>query len=123
MANVPVSVQNTVKRYLETLKDSADLLARGRSVDSRFGGGGRYEWELWSAIIDRDLPAMREALDGLRTFRELAPKNGVDADAFLASLGGVPSLAPSAKAIAFVTDDGRHTMPEKFAAYMKEFAS
>lgn len=117
---VPASVRIVLKRHLDALQGVVDRLEQGRKIDKRFGGGGRYEWECLLSVIDEDMGSIRAAREAVAEFRTFAPKNGVEPEVFLASLGGVPDLKPSAKAIAFMSDDGKHPLPEKVAAYVAE---
>lgn len=124
MNGVPDSVKNNLGRHLRYMREAVGRLEAGRKADARFSGGGRYEWECLMALLD-DEAAMRwirAGRDAVAEFRFRAAENGVFPDPILEELGGVPDPKVSAKAIAFMTDDGKRPLPEKVAAYVKEFA-
>lgn len=86
----PAGVAASVKRYLETISDVNRQLAEARTVDDKFGGEGRYENEVWDRLMGEDGAVTAEANKKLQVFRELAVKNGVDAEAFIEKMGGMP---------------------------------
>jgi hypothetical protein len=93
--SVPDWVKERVGRTLAGMKEHHDSLKQGRSTDQQFGGGGRYEWETHDKM--RDKLAGHQA--DLQKFLDSATKEGVDGEAILAELGGVPdfTLSPSAQ--------------------------
>lgn len=106
LARVPAGVQNTLRTHLGALRGHADALESGRQTDRMFGGGGRYEHDAWQ---NRGLSEERLKThhDAIAAFRTHAPKQGVDPDAVLSALGGVPEVKLSEKAAAHRKLSGR----------------
>jgi hypothetical protein len=86
----PAGVAASVKRYLDTIADVNRQLAEARTVDDKFGGEGRYENEVWDRLMGEGGAITAEASKKLQVFRDLAVKNGVDAEAFIEKMGGMP---------------------------------
>jgi hypothetical protein len=83
------------------LREIAAQAARARTaLDGPHGGCGRYEAEVLTNRAD-DIAWCQQRL---AHFREFAPRNGVDAEAVLAGLGGVPDLTPSSAAADWLRD-------------------
>ena len=94
---VPQGVRDALSRAIASLRDVANGLAAGRQGDRQFGGQGRYETDAMA-----NLAGQREQAEAVvAKFRTAAGKMGVDADATLAELGGLPDLTPSAFAVAY----------------------
>lgn len=93
-ASVPPAVRARVERARSTLLDYHDQLHNTRAAGERFGSPGRYEAEAAEAWAER--VASAEAV--LAEFRRVAPANGIDPEAFLATLGGLPDTSLSAEA-------------------------
>ncbi|WP_109479107.1 hypothetical protein [Paraburkholderia sp. C35] len=91
---VPDRLRKNVEFALETLRGIADGIEAAKSLEQRIGGNGRYQAD---ALRNRQKDIDR-AHEILADFRELAPKNGIDPEAFIASLGGEPDLTPSPEA-------------------------
>ena len=87
---VPENVARFVAGHLSSLLDIRHRMDSVNALDRSLSAGGRYLWEAWT---QRNIQSeVREAEDGLKTFRELAPSNGVDPEEFINSLGGAPSF-------------------------------
>lgn len=95
MAQVPERVKLAVKIALDQLRAIANTLQHARETDAMFDGAGRYEWEVWT--YDGEAKQMRiyQALQTLQEFRLRASAKGIDAEAVIDELGGVPSYEPS----------------------------
>ena len=91
---IPESVAKQVMRAIESLRSVQTRLAQNYDLDSRFGGYGRYEWEAYLNMRGEIEAAERT----MRLFRELAPRNGVDADAQISTWGGCPEIVLSYRA-------------------------
>lgn len=99
---VPERVMARVRAALDDLRHAADGMRRARETldDPRgpVGGGGRYEAEAVHAQTSHVAHARAE----LASFQDIAAARGVDADAVIAALGGVPDLTPSPAAAAYL---------------------
>lgn len=103
LANVPQSVQDKVKIALDRLHGIK------KSVETAARAGGRYEADAWKNL---KMPqGYQEDPDGtIAKFRQLAQKNGIDADAAIEALGGIPDLKPSKAAQQWLDNaDERHS--------------
>jgi hypothetical protein len=91
--NVPTKVLDRLRGALSELKDAAAQVRRVReTIDGPMaGGGGRYEAD----VLTNRATAIAAAHAEIEKFRASAARNGIDADAVLAKLGGVPDLTPS----------------------------
>ena len=90
MNEVPDHVKQFVQAHLESLRDLRQRMDSVFALEKTLHGGGRYIWEAYNQdSIQSDLRAGQQ---GLNTFRELAPDNGIDAEAFIQHLGGEPSF-------------------------------
>ncbi len=103
MANpaIPPRVLANIEAALTKLREIAGQTQSARTaLDGRLGGCGRYEADV---LCNRasDITWVRQRL---AHFREFAPRNGVDAEAVLAGLGGVPDLIPSSAAADWLRD-------------------
>ena len=106
MAVIPGRVVANVRAALATLHGIARHVEGARSeLDGRLGGGGRYEADVLTNRA-RDIAWCNRPL---AQFREFAPRNGVDAEAELTALGGVPDLTPSPAAAEWLRDAGRRS--------------
>lgn len=94
-APVPEHVLRLVRGALDELRHTADTMQRVRVMldGPRLGihGGGRYEAD----VVEDRAEAVARAVAALAKFRAAAAKNGVDPEAVLRDLGGVPDLTPS----------------------------
>jgi len=100
---LPPTVRRSVASALNVLQRVAVELHRARVLERSVGSVGRYE-----ADVVRNETANIDAAKGrIALFRELAPRNGVDADAAIAALGGLPDVAPSAAARTWLDNDRR----------------
>jgi hypothetical protein len=87
---------------LSALRWIADMRLNVRQqLDIRLGGNGRYEVE---ALTNRAAD-IEYAHKKVQQFRDNAAKNGVDADAVIARLGGVADLTPSPNAAKWLDDE------------------
>jgi hypothetical protein len=94
MAEVPDRIKRTVTIALDSLRKIESALRQGRSCDEQFGGDGRYEWEVWTQIYDRDT-RIESSLEILKEFRARAKAIGLDPEVTITELGGVPNWKPS----------------------------
>ena len=98
---IPPRVLGNIEAALTTLRGIAAQVESARTaLDGRLGGGGRYEADVLTNRAD-DITWAKQRL---AHFREFAPHNGVDAEAVLAGLGGVPDLSPSPGATKWLRD-------------------
>jgi len=98
---IPPRVLANVEAALTTLRGIAAQAQSARTaLDGRLGGCGRYEADVLTNRAD-DIAWCNQRL---AHFREFAPRNGVDAEAVLAGLGGVPDLTPSSAAADWLRD-------------------
>lgn len=99
---VPERVLRLVRGALDTLRHTADTMERVRVMldGPRLGihGGGRYEAE----VVENRAEAVAHAVAALAKFRAAAARNGVDPEAVLRDLGGVPDLTPSPAGAAYL---------------------
>lgn len=101
LETLPARVVAAVSRNLAILRAAADDLESGRCADRKFGGGGRYEAETWAFRLAE---AVERAELGLRTFEELAEKNGVLPADVYEQLGGRATVALSPAGAAYYAD-------------------
>lgn len=94
LADLPASVQSSLKRSIGRLHEFADSLERARALDKKLGTGGRHEAEVHAK------GGHESAHDAVHDFREAASKYGVNADWAIQEAGGVPdtSLSPAGRA-------------------------
>jgi hypothetical protein len=98
---IPARVLANVEAALTTLRGIAAQVTSARTaLDGRLGGGGRYEAD----VLTNRAADIAWAKQRLAQFRAFAPRNGVDAEAVLAELGGVPDLSPSPSATEWLRD-------------------
>ncbi len=98
---IPSRVLANVEAAITMLREIAAQAARARTaLDDPHGGCGRYEAEVLTNRAGDIAWCQRR----LAHFREFAPRNGVDAEAVLAGLGGVPDLSPSPGATEWLRD-------------------
>lgn len=104
LAAVPPAVLSRVRVALSDLRLVADDMRRYRETldDPRgpVGGGGRYEAE----VVVAHRATVEGARGDLARFRGLASRNGVDAEAVILALGGVPDLTPSPAAARYLAE-------------------
>jgi N12 class adenine-specific DNA methylase len=91
--NIPDFVQKQVIDAIESLRSINEEMERGRQLDNRFGGEGRWESDIYEAVQG----GIQKCNEVIATFRKYAPLNNVDAEAFLQILGGVPEIMFSEK--------------------------
>lgn len=104
-SKVPARVLTNLERSLEWLREiRAAVDSTIETLDVGMGGNGRYEAD---ALRNRatDIAC---AMATINQFRGLAAQNGVNAEAVLQELGGVPDFTPS--------DRARKWLPEAVAA-------
>jgi len=110
---VPDDVRRQVESALARLREIASGVEAAKSLETKFGSPGRYQAD---ALANRmgDIDAAKKTL---AMFREHAPKNGIDAEAFITSLGGEPDLSPSPEALAWMESEAAdRAAAEKAAA-------
>jgi hypothetical protein len=88
---VPDGVRRAVEGALETLRGIKSGIDDAAALEQKIGGNGRYQAD---ALRNRQTDIER-AQETLAEFRKHAPDNGIDPEAFIASLGGEPDLTPS----------------------------
>lgn len=94
-SNVPTRVLANLQHSLGWLREIREGVDRTiKTLDVGMGGNGRYEAD---ALRNRASDIAR-AMATINQFRELASQNGVDAEAVLQELGGVPDFTPSDRA-------------------------
>ena len=91
---IPPSVLARVKSAIDSLNKIADALKNARQTDAQFHGEGRYEWETWQSIRDRD-KQMADAEQTLAKFRQVAAEKGIDPEATISELGGIRDYHPT----------------------------
>lgn len=100
---IPEHVLSLVRGALDELRHTADTMQRVRATldGPRFGihGGGRYEAE----VVENRAETVARAVATLAKFRAAAARNGIDPEAVLRDLGGVPDLTPSPAGAAYLT--------------------
>ena len=98
---IPARVLVNVQGALTMLREIAAQAQSARTaLDGRLGGAGRYEAD----VLTNRAGDIAWCQQRLAHFREFAPRNGVDAEAVLAGLGGVPDLTPSSAAADWLRD-------------------
>ncbi len=98
---IPARVLANVEAALTTLRGiAAQVLSARTALDGRLGGCGRYE----AGVLTNRAAHIVWCNQRLGHFREFAPRNGVDAEAVLAGLGGVPDLTPSSAGADWLRD-------------------
>ena len=98
---IPSRVLANVEAAITTLRGiAAQVQSATTALDGRLGGGGRYEAD----VLTNRAGDIAWCQQRLAHFREFAPRNGVDAEAVLAGLGGVPDLSPSPAAADWLRD-------------------
>ena len=101
---VPEHVLRLVRGALDELRHTADTMQRVRvALDGpRLGihGGGRYEAE----VVENQAETVARAVATLAKFRAAAARNGIDSEAVLRDLGGVPDLTPSPAGAAYLAE-------------------
>jgi len=98
---IPARVLANIEAALTTLRGIAAQVQSARTaLDGRLGGCGRYEAD----VLTNRAADIAWCNQRLAHFREFAPCNGVDAEAVLAGLGGVPDLTPSSAAADWLRD-------------------
>ncbi|QUY45520.1 strawberry notch C-terminal domain-containing protein [Acaryochloris marina] len=83
---VPESVIKKVDGAIASIQSFNEAVEAGRYLDQQHGGNGRYEYETFQK---RSVTFPKETIS---KFREMCPKNGVDAEKVLKELGYVPPL-------------------------------
>lgn len=94
-SKVPTRVLTNLKHsigWLREIREGVDSTIK--TLDVGMGGNGRYEAD---ALRNRANDIAR-AMATIDQFRGLASQNGVDAEAVLQELGGVPDFTPSERA-------------------------
>lgn len=105
MERVPKRVLDMVGLALKRLREAQDALARGRDLDKRLGGDGRYEYETYTGYRGE----VERALHALRAFEQECKTHAVDPADVYEQLGGFvnPQLSPAGAAYRFDMEDGR----------------
>lgn len=88
---IPNRVRRTVERALNELRSIQQSLENGREADRMFGPEGRYEADAYQNTRER-----REQWERIiEEFRTRARAMGIDPEAVLAEMGGMPDLSIS----------------------------
>lgn len=95
--NIPQTVLDQVRSALARARNIAERLQQCRGLDDQFQGNGRYESEVFERLSEE----MSQPMKTIGLFRELAPKNGVDAEQVIAELGGLAELRLSERAVKY----------------------
>ena len=92
-AKVPDRILAQVRSALAVLREIAEQVARVRAtIDGPVAhGNGRYEAD----VLENTAAEAASARDFLASFRDMAARNGVDAQAVILAEGGEPDLTPS----------------------------
>lgn len=97
---VPAYVLRDVERAVRGAHDLRQRIdATIANLDDKLGGRGRYEADAFVNCAS-EIGAVRRTIEA---FRVHAPRNGIDPEAVLNELGGVPALEPSDRARAWMT--------------------
>lgn len=99
-ASVPEAVATRVRFALDRLAEIKRGVDAAIVLERKVGMAGRYQAD---AFLNRRKD-IESAQAILAEFRSLAPKNGVDAEAFISTQGGEPDLMPSSEAQAWLDD-------------------
>lgn len=94
---VPNQIRMVVSASLERLRQIRRDIDAAVSLDAKLGGRGRYE----SEALENRKAEIASSQKTLETFRNSAAEKGIDAEVFIAELGGEPDLSPSADARAW----------------------
>lgn len=95
---IPPSVMEWIKGALEELATVRDSMAHARTnLDAVHGGKGRYETD----ALHNQREAVAKAQAVLVKIRGFAEAKGIDFDAVLAGMGGVPDVSPSPEVAAY----------------------
>jgi hypothetical protein len=86
--SIPANVLRRVQDAVERLSEIGARVTEARQLDERFGGAGRYV----NNVLENRAKDIEAARRVLKQFRELAPKNGIDAESVITSLGGETAL-------------------------------
>ncbi|CAG9169791.1 DUF6908 domain-containing protein [Cupriavidus pinatubonensis] len=97
---VPEAVAARVRFALDRLREIKLDVDRAVDLERKVGMAGRYQAD---TFLNRGKD-IESAQAMLAEFRSLAPRNGVDAEAFIATEGGMPDLTPSPEAQAWLDD-------------------
>ena len=100
---IPEAVRKRVSGALDSLREVARAIADAKSLEDRVGQAGRYQAD----TLENRKGNIESAQEVLRKFRELAAGKGIDAQAFIDGLGGVPDLTPSKEAQEWLDAPGR----------------
>jgi len=93
---VPDRVRARVTRALNDLREANTRVETSREADRISGAAGRYESEALAAVAE----ARERAEETVKNFRTRAEALGIDAEAFLQELGGVPGAVAGSEAAA-----------------------
>ncbi|MCM3609156.1 hypothetical protein M4D49_27100 [Cupriavidus pauculus] len=100
LPGVPEAVAARVRFALDRLREIKLGVDRAAELERKVGMAGRYQAD----TLQNRGKDIESAQSILAEFRSLAPRNGVDAEAFIAIEGGVPDLTPSPEAQAWLDD-------------------
>lgn len=103
LAKVPEAVTRQLSSALDKIRGYHEDLERGRDLDRKFTGEGRYESDVHRNTFKKN--GIQGAIDFLKEFREVAGSEGVNADAVIEALGGLPDTSLSKSAREIVEDE------------------
>jgi len=91
LQKVPNQVATRLQWHLGQLLDMKQRIERGRALDARFQGDGRYEFDATGGATARN-QVVDAAEAFFAQFRQLAAQNNVDANQVFSQLGGIPDV-------------------------------
>ena len=89
----PEAAIAVAKRYVHQIKMANDSIRSAIFLETKVGGAGRYEWDVFYAN------PFGSAISQLQNLASLCCKNGVNLMDFLVNVGYESPLAPSQKAL------------------------
>jgi hypothetical protein len=98
---IPANVKRTLTGAINRIKSVNESLERGRGLDERVQGDGRYEADTWKKV-GADIPS---AIAQIEKYRPYAVKHGIDFDAALQELGYEQPASPSAASRPWLSED------------------
>jgi hypothetical protein len=104
---VPESVRTRIAVSAAKLRAAAQSLEHARVLDGRPSAGGRYQAETAAGMDWSDL---HTAYQRIEQFRALAREKGIDPEAVLRDVGGVPDVTLTDAAHRYLEDMG-HAVP------------
>jgi predicted RNA methylase len=100
---VPERVMAALRGSIAMLAEVKEMLEKGRVADQHFGGAGRYETE----TLANRASDIASAENTIALFRKHAKQEGVDPEAVIAELGGVPDISLSEVGQRYLDDSAK----------------